>query len=107
VGIATILPELHLLIQQYFDIVEYVGSLYAVNKVPYVLDWVHIKEHVRPLKYVNRLLLHEFSYNTNNVQFGVIVHTDRPVSQWMIIKMGYNVCIKYVIAVCNAIQVTL
>ena len=29
VGIAAILPELCLLIQQYFDIVDYVGSLYG------------------------------------------------------------------------------
>jgi len=29
VGSSVILPELRLLIQQYFDIVDYVGSLYA------------------------------------------------------------------------------
>jgi hypothetical protein len=29
VGIAAILPELCLLIQQYFDIVDYIGSLYG------------------------------------------------------------------------------
>ena len=29
VGIAAILPELLFLIQQYFDIVDYVGSLYG------------------------------------------------------------------------------
>ena len=29
VGIAAILPELRLLIQEYFDIVDYVGSLYG------------------------------------------------------------------------------
>jgi hypothetical protein len=29
VGIVTILPELHLLIQQYFDIADYFGSLYG------------------------------------------------------------------------------
>ena len=58
--------------------------------------------HVRPLKYVKRLLLQECSYNASSVRSGVIGHKDRPVSQWMIIKMGYNVCITHVVAVCNS-----
>jgi hypothetical protein len=33
-GIASFLSELRLLIRHYFDIVDYVGSLYT-NKVPY------------------------------------------------------------------------
>ena len=67
---------------------------------------VHIRGHGRPLKCVNRLLLPEFSYNASSVRSGVIVHKDRPVSQWMIINIGYKVCINHVVAVCNAIGVT-
>jgi hypothetical protein len=70
VGIAAILSELRLLIQQYFDIVVH----FTVNKVPGVLDWVHIGGHCRPLKCINRLLLPEFSYNASSVWSGVIVH---------------------------------
>ena len=51
-------------------------------------------------------LLPEFSYNASPVQSGVIVNYDGPVRQWMIIKMRYNVCVKHVVAVCNAIDVT-
>ena len=63
---------------------------FTANKVPYMLDCVHIKGHGRPLKCVNRLLLPEFSYNASSVQSGLIVHKELPVSQWMIIKMMYN-----------------
>ena len=78
---------------------------FTANKVPYVLDWVHIRRHGRPLKHVNLLLLPEFFYNASCVRYGVIVHKDRHVSQWMIIKMGYKVRVKYFVAVCNAIEV--
>ena len=61
-----------------------------------VLAWVHIRGHDIPLKCVNRFLLSEFSYNASSVWSGVIVHKDRPVSQWEIVKMGYNVCLKHV-----------
>jgi hypothetical protein len=38
----------------------------------------------------------------------VLVHKDRSVSQWMIIKMKHNMCVKHiVVAVCHAIEVTL
>jgi hypothetical protein len=79
----------------------------AANKVPCVLDWVHIKGHGRPMKYIIRLLLPEFSYNASSKRFGVIVHKDHPVIQWIIIKMGYNVYSKHMIVVCSAIEVTL
>jgi hypothetical protein len=46
-----------------------------------MLDWFYIKGHGRPLKCVKRLLS-EYSYNASSV---------RSVSQWMIIKIGYNV----------------
>ena len=72
-----------------------------------MLDWVNIRGHGRSLKCVNRLLLSEFSHHARYVQSSVIVYKYRPVSQWMIIKMGYNVCVKHVVAVCNAIWVTL
>ena len=52
-------------------------------------------------------LLPELSYNVSSVRSGVVVHKDGPVSQWMIIKMGYNMCAKHVVAVCNAFEVTL
>ena len=52
-------------------------------------------------------LLPEFSYNVSSIWSGFIVHTDRRVSQLMIIKMGYNVSAKHVVAVCNAIEITL
>jgi hypothetical protein len=53
------------------------------------------------MKYIIRLLLPEFSYNASSKQFGVIVHKDHPVIQWIIIKMGYNVYSKHVIVVCS------
>ena len=56
-----------------------------------MFDWVHI----------------EFSYSASSVWSGVIVHKDQPVGQWMIIKMGYNVCVKHVVAVFSAIEVAL
>jgi hypothetical protein len=68
-------------------------------KYLYVVDWVNIRGHGRPLKCVNRLFLSEFSYNASTVWSDVIVNKDRPVSQWMIIKMRYNVCVKHVVAV--------
>jgi hypothetical protein len=49
------------------------------------------------MKYTIRLLLPEFSYNASSKRFGVIVHKDHPVIQWIIIKMGYNVYSKHVI----------
>ena len=49
----------------------------------------------------------EFSYNASYVRPDVIVYNDRPVSQWMITKIGYNLRVKHVVAVCNAIEVTL
>ena len=52
-------------------------------------------------------LLLEFSYNVSSVWSCFIVHKDRRVSQLMIIKMGYNVSVKHVVAVCNAIEITL
>jgi hypothetical protein len=61
----------------------------------------------RPLKCVYRLLLPEFSYIASTVWYSLIIPKDRPVSQWMIIKRGYNVYVKHVVAVCNAIEVTL
>ena len=61
----------------------------------------------RPLKYVDRLLLPDFSYIASTVWYSLIVHKNRPVSQWMIIKMGYSVYVKHIVAVCNAIEVTL
>ena len=60
--------------------------IFTANKVPYVLDWIHIGEHGRPLKSFNRNLLTEFSYNESSVQSGVIVNKDQPVSQWIIIN---------------------
>ena len=77
------------------------------NKLPCVLNRVHIKGHGRPMKYTIRLYLPEFSYNASSKRFGVIVHKDHPVNQRIIIKMGYTVYSKNVIVVCNAIQVTL
>jgi hypothetical protein len=41
------------------------------------------------------------------VRSGVIGHKDPPVSQCMIFKMVYNVCVKHFVAVCNSIEVTL
>ena len=79
----------------------------TTKNVPCVLDRVHIKGHGRPMKYTIRLLLPEFSYNASSKRFGVIVHKDHPVIQWIIIKMGYNVYSKHVIVLCNAIEVTL
>jgi len=52
-------------------------------------------------------MLPDFSYNASSVGSGVIVLKDRPVSQWVIINMVYNVCIKHVFVVCNANEVTL
>jgi hypothetical protein len=46
-----------------------------------------------------RLLLSEVSCNASYVRSGVIVHKDSPVSQWMIIKIGYNVYVKHVVVV--------
>jgi hypothetical protein len=40
----------------------------------------------------NHLLPPEFTYNASYVWSGVTVHKYRHVSQWMIIKLGYNVC---------------
>jgi hypothetical protein len=71
-GITAILPGFDLLIQQYFD----TGVYFTANKLPYVLDWVHIRGHGRPLKCVNRLLLPEFPYNASSVRSGVIAHKD-------------------------------
>ena len=62
-------------------------------------DCVLIRGYDRPLKCFSRLLLPEFSYNASSVRSGVIAHKDSPVSQWMIIKMGYNVCAKHVVAI--------
>jgi hypothetical protein len=42
----------------------------------------------RHLQCVSRLWLSEFSYNASSVRYGVIVYKYRPVSQWIIIKMG-------------------
>ena len=70
-------------------------------------DCVHIRGYHRPLNFFNRLLLSEVSYNASSVRSGVIIHKDYPVSQWMIIKIGYNVCVYHVVAICNAIDVTL
>ena len=56
-----------------------------------MFDWVHI----------------ELSYNASSVWFGIIVYKDQPVGQWMIIKMGYNVCVEHVVAVFSAIEVAL
>ena len=73
-----------------------------------MLDWGHIRGHGRPLKCVNRLLLHEFSDKSSCVRSVVLVHKDRSVSQWMIIKMKHTMCVKHiVVAVCHAIEVTL
>ena len=77
------------------------------NKVPCVLNRVHIKGHGRPMKYTIRFCLSEFSYNASYKRFGVIIHKDHHVSQRIIIKMGYNVYSKHVIVVFNAIQVIL
>jgi len=44
-------------------------------------------------------LLKQFSYNASSVRSDVIVHKDRSVNQWMIINIGYNVCVKKVVAV--------
>ena len=79
----------------------------TANRASYALDWVHIRGQGRPMKWVNRLLLSEFSHNASSVRSGVIVHTDLPVNQWMIIKMECNVCAEHVVTVCNSIKVTL
>jgi hypothetical protein len=50
---------------------------------PEMLFFLVIFHYGLALKCVNRLLLPEFSYNANYVWSGVIVHTVRPVSQWM------------------------
>jgi hypothetical protein len=42
-----------------------------------------------------------------HVRTSVIVYKYRPVNQWMIIKMGYNVWAKRIVAVCNVTEVTL
>jgi hypothetical protein len=57
------------------------------------------------LKFVNRLLLPEFSYNARSVRSGIIVHKDQPVSQRMIIKLRHNSGIKHVVTVCNSTEV--
>jgi hypothetical protein len=44
------------------------------NKVPCVLNRVHIKGHGRPMKYTIRFFLSEFSYNASYKRFGVIIH---------------------------------
>jgi hypothetical protein len=51
VKIATILPELRLLIQHYIDIVNYVGSFYG-KKVSFVFDLGSYQGYDRPLKCV-------------------------------------------------------
>ena len=58
------------------------------------------------MKYTIRLFLPECSYNASSKRFGVIVHKDHPVIQWIIIKMGYIVYSKHVIVVCSATEVT-
>jgi hypothetical protein len=82
---------------------------FKANKVPYLLDWVQLLDwgHGRPLKFVNRILLPEFSYNASSERSGVFVHKDWHVCQWTIRKMGYKVCGKHVVVVCNDIDVTL
>jgi hypothetical protein len=60
VGIAAILPELRLLIQETWQPTEICQT-------------------------------HELSCNVIHVRTSVIVYKYRPVNQWMIIKMGYNV----------------
>ncbi len=71
----------------------------TANKVTYVLDWDYIRGHDRPLECVKCFFLPELSCNTNSVWSGVIIHKGRPVSQWMTIKIVYNVCIKHVVVV--------
>ena len=89
VGIAAFLQELRLLIQQYFNIVHYVG--WALWKhSPKMLDCVHFSGHDRPLKCPLRLLLPAFSCIASAVRTFVIARKDRLGSQWMIIKMGYK-----------------
>ena len=44
------------------------------NKVPCVLNRVHIKGHGRPMKYTIRFFLSEFSNNASYKRFGVIIH---------------------------------
>jgi hypothetical protein len=61
VGIASILPQLRLLIQQYFDI----GGLRWFILRQSSFDFVHIREHGRPLKYGSHLLLPECSFNAS------------------------------------------
>jgi hypothetical protein len=72
-----------------------------------MLYWVQIRAHVRLQKCINCPFLSQFSYNASSVWIGVIVHNDRPFSQWMIIKIGYHVCVQHVVMVCNAIEITL
>jgi hypothetical protein len=73
VGIATILPGLLRLIQQYLTL--WIALVhFTANEVMYVLDWVHIRGYGRSLQCVNRLLLPAFSYNASSVGSGVIGH---------------------------------
>lgn len=58
-GIAVMLPELLLSIQQNVDILDHVSLLYD----QYVFDWVHIRIDGRLLKCVNHPFLSKFSYN--------------------------------------------
>ena len=67
---------------------------FTANKVTCMLDWDNIGGHDRRLKCFKCLLLPEFS-----VWCGIIIHKGLPVSQWMTIKMVYNVCVKHVVVV--------
>jgi hypothetical protein len=70
-----------------------------------MLECVHFSGHGRSMKCPIGILLPIFSYIASSVRSCGIVHKDRPVGQWMIIKMGYNRCAKHIVVVCNAIDV--
>jgi hypothetical protein len=89
VGISAILPEFRLLIQQYFDIML---VHFMANKIPYKLINLSIASCC-----LNHLLLRALC--------GLVLSSIRIGPEWMIIKMGY--VFKHVVAVCNAIDVTL
>ena len=68
---------------------------------------VHVWRHHRPWNCLNSLLLLKMLYNSGSMWPSVVVHKHWPVSQRMIVEMGYYAWSEHIVTVFLACQITI
>lgn len=48
----------------------------AIQNIPHVLNWVHVRRIWRPVQNINTLVVHEVDPDTHSVRTSVVMHTD-------------------------------